>query len=365
MFRVAILVAGIICFATSLKADMIELKGSKKLFGQTISISDKVIYLETIHGYKLEVGSLPRTQIIRITDESGQVLYDDNKVLVENVRTFYRPILNNWEALNARFKDSKDKTLYLTNHRIEKGHIVTITEQFIFLEQPKDGTEEEKRKTVNRFKLSDVTKIEQTAVIIIKEQAHFALQEQKEKFPIYKVSTGINILAVNHIGLQDLFKDIHQAQGSNEKVLDRNALFLGLDGRIEMLLTENYSLGLMIYYFKEQQNTRLSVSIADVKYTFDHLKYKPWVSLGMAGQAISVKETILNENYTWKSSKVAPVLAVGAGYGKNTGLSYGIAFRYMPFGREDTNSDISGVEVKNRVDLTLWMLSVKMHFGFK
>ncbi len=348
-----------------LHADVLELAGNKKFYGQLISITEKIITVNilTEEDASIQPVSLPRDKVIKITDESGTVLFSDNTQHIIVLKRYYDEIRNNWEELKDRF-NSKHNTIRFITGKKKGGKIINITKQFVFLENGSNDLMENSKLSVEKFSLNKIAKIGDKHVLFIDPQKPRLRRSKEIKYPVYSVSVGVVYAQTNYDQLQQLFQEFYDNSGLSFSAEKRAAGFPGIQMKFDAFIKPYLSLGLTGYYYKKENLNTIGMAIADVKYIFYQTALKPWLSIGFAGHDFRSSEKVQQTNYIWDTSKGTASFGLGIDFGDELGTGYNLSIHYLPFGKGTTKIKDPDISVKKKLDFTMFLISVGMRFNF-
>ncbi|KAA3610382.1 MAG: hypothetical protein D8M58_05800 [Calditrichaeota bacterium] len=351
---------------SNLYADVIELEDQKKLYGQLISITDEMILIETFNKENAFIKSifLPRNKVIKITDESGTILFSDNKQNILILKRYYSSITSNWEELKDRIKGSANDTLYFKDGSKAAGKVLSITDEYVFSQKTSDGNSVDPKIQVNKFRLNKINKINKIKVFFIDAQKSHPIFTNKVKYPVYSISGGIVLAQTNYNQLQDLFQEFYDKSAISYEAEKRLSAYFGGQIQFEIFVKPYLSIGYSGFFYRNDAINSLGMSMANIKYTFHQTLFRPWLSLGFAGHDFSSAEKPGETKYIWDTSKGAPSMGLGIDLGDELGKGYYLAAHYLPFGKGTTKIKDSDITVNKEIDFAILLFSIGMRFNF-
>jgi len=348
----------------NLFADVIELQGNKKLFGQLISITEESIHIETLSKTDASFQNifLPRSKVISVKDESGTILFSENTQHIHVLKRYYEEMNSNWEELNDHFKASKHDSVIFKTGEKRGGKIFSITKKFLFMEKTSD--DQAGKIEMDKISLKKINRIGKIKVLYIDPQKPRPKPRKKIEYPIYSLSGGLVFTQTNYDQLQDLFQEFYDVSGIPVSSKKRLAAYPGLQAKFEVFIKPYLSFGLTGILYKTERINSLSMTMADLKYTFYQIPLRPWFSAGFAGHDFSSTEKIDGTEYVWDTSKGTVSIGLGMDIGDELDTGYIISAYYLPFGKGTTEIRDSDIDVKKELDFTFILISVGMRFNF-
>jgi hypothetical protein len=350
--------------ATFILADIIELTGNKKIYGQIISINDQTIFIESIS--KKEGGfqsiALPRSKVVKITDESGTILFSENTQHILVLKRYYQEMPNNWEELNERFS-AKNDTVRFKDSTLKGGKIISITKRSLFLQEAAPKSPKQSTLTVNKIPLRKIAKVGNVAVIFIDPQKAKSIFAKKVRYPVYSLSSGVAYAQTNYNQLRQLYQEFYDKSGIPFSAQNRKDGYLGIQAKFEIYIQPYLSFGLSGFFYKTADINSLGMTMADLKYTFHKMPFRPWLSVGFAGHDFSSAEKVGDKKYIWETSKGAVALGGGIDYGDELGTGYVLSVHYLPFGTGTTKIKDSEIAITKKIDFNMLLFSLGIRFN--
>jgi hypothetical protein len=348
-----------------LHADIIELSGNKKIYGQLISIKGEIVFVETLSkaNASTQLISLPRKKVIKVTDESGTVLFSDNTQHIHVLKRYYEEIYSNWEELNDSFRASIDDTVTFKNGQGKRGKIINISKQFLFMQKGVKDTLDQKV-VVEKFKLKTIKSIGKTRVQFIDPLKSRPKISRKIKYPLYSVSGGVVYAQTNYDQLQKLFQEFYDKSGISYSAEKRLANYLGLQAKFEIFIKPYLSFGFSGFFYNTKKINALGMTRADLKYTLYQSPWRPWLSAGFSGYDYSSTEKVGQNKYIWDTSKGTTSFGIGLDIGDELGSGYVFSVHYLPLGNGTTKIKGSDIGVKKKLDFSIIIISLGMRFNF-
>ena len=349
----------------NLQADVIELPGNTKIYGQLISISEETVFIETLSNEdaSIETFFLPRNKVIRITDESGIVLFSEDTQHIFVLKRYYAEMTNNWEELKDRFL-SKRTIILLVNGKEQEGKIINITKQFLFLQKMSTGKPVDVTVRVDKISLKTIKKVGATNVLFIDPQKSHSKINKKIKYPVYSISGGVVYAHTNYDRLQGLFQEYYKELDLSISADKRSAGYLGGQAKFEIYIRQYLSFGFTGFIYNNNIINLLGITMAETKYTFNHTGLRPWLSAGFAGHSFRSSEKIGQTKYVWDTRKGTISFGLGIDWGHELGTGYVFSVHYLPFGKGVTKIEDSNISIKNKQDFTIFLISAGVRFNF-
>jgi len=346
-------------------ADVIYLKGNKQLFGQVMAINQNEIILEVISAADnvLEVRAFPLSPVQKIIDESGTILYQNEKARYSNLNSFYSLMETNWEELKFKTVAADTQHIIYRSGKTEQVKIVSITSDYVFLDtedpDPKDHT-------INKLPLRNITSINGINVLLTNFNIPKRYLLSETKYPLYQVQIGFDYVTTQYSELQSLFQEFYDQNMINKLAAKRSDNYPGIFVKFELYMKPYLALGLSGQYYKGQKINTLNLTMVDIKYLYRTSLLHPWLSVGYAGHEFSSRETMADALYEWHNSSNALCLGAGINTGKELGLGFNFAVYYIPFGKGKTKIDIDNLDVTSEKEINFSMLKISfgMHFSF-
>lgn len=348
-------------------ADIIILNGNKKIYGQVLAINDKEIILETISEKNnvLEISAITKSHVIKITDESGTILFNNGKANYKNLNPFYSTMKNNWEELKDKVL-SGDKN-YIIFNNLEKltARIVSITDEFIFVEIPQENSD---KFTVKKYPLKDIIEINGVDVLHTDLETPKRILLTEIKYPLYRISIGPDYVISHYAQVQQLFQDLYDQNPTttDKKAAKRKNNFPGIYAQFEIYVKPYLSFGLSAQYYKSEKINTLKSTMADIKYIFHTDLFKPWIALGFAGQDFHSTEIADSKTYEWQNRRGSISIGTGLDFGKEKGFGGTFSIYYIPFGKGKTEIKTKDINTRltRNIDFSFFRISVGACYSF-
>lgn len=337
-------------FFNSVLADTIHLKDGKTINGQLLKVSEKMVIIETIKKGKIINISINRENINRITDDSKKILYENSKLNVSNLGSYYN---RNDLFLNQ----NKVDTLILTDGSSVLGEIIDISDTKLQLRIKYPQSEKSFLRIIPFTQISEINELPLSNV----QRDKLTMKiERANVYPKLAFELGGSFAFTNLGKLKNMIDQYLIAQ-SQESGIHIDGI-VGKYGLVQLSFIIKFStkigLGVTGHFDFTPEENAFRIMFSEFKYYFPWRSLSPWVGLGYASQSIRIADTIYGHDatYSWACKSNGPSFAIGIETANETDTGFYTNIRYLLFPTKRT--------LNKELDLSVILISVGIITNF-
>ncbi|RMH65440.1 MAG: hypothetical protein D6677_02565 [Calditrichaeota bacterium] len=349
----------IFILCATLLADTVLFKDGKKLIGQTLLISSRFITLETFDSQngKLKDVSFPIQSIDLIRDETGVLLFKDNKKQVPDLSMYYIPYDGNWELLRMAITGRRD-SIALKDGRSVIGRAVSVNRNNIFVLRPspdKEGKEE----TI-RILLDNVKSVNRMPVV----RPGNVLPKKISLFPALLVNVGFNM---THADLSRFIGEYKARVTDDPDIYAYNLSDTNPGYYLSSIFLFNARWGMEmgVQMSALKGNSSMQMEWLAGKYFWGDSEAKGfWVMAGVGFISFNSLFSTNDYKYVIDARDVGPALGMGLDLGAIGDWSVSLGAHYFVFRDKEVKISFPIEQANNpRLNLSMFMLHIAFQMG--
>jgi hypothetical protein len=331
----------------SVLADLIELKNGTSFKGQLVKISEKYLILERLsEKYLIPYNdSIEREEVVKVIDDSGQPLFENNEQIVKNLKKYYRKIELNQNTLPDTLPWAAADTVILNTGIMHFGKIFEETNIYLELQLYKEnqnGVLEKLRYThINKRTVKEIHHAKGETKSIIGKKIPVP---SKEKYPIFSICLGAGYFLSNFGEISDILSKMYKSNPTLDSLNLRTENISDIYSRFQFSLLISLSSKLLIGFTGHSNGgTGPNLFVGEIRYYFLKKVFSPWLSAGYSvesvkliqRQGIYLEEYWLLESLEIYAKKSTPYLGIGVDLATKSFIGFYANLRYLPFPKTD------------------------------
>jgi hypothetical protein len=343
------------------------MKNGDKTTGQLLKLSQNAIIVEVItENKKVSTVSFERKLVQSVVDESGTLLYANNRLHVTNLERYYQKMFVRQNPKRAKV----DTLVFKSGYRAEV-HLLGRTVDEISYRKKDDP-----KTTVRRAKVSKIDTLLENINDLNDKPVHQYYSEPISRnfsYPSLELQIGIALIQHSLNDHQDVTAQLAEESGNLNMIGPRKIgnPFISVEFGLGPKFTPNIIATLVANFVFNSGNNKdhkeesefYRLFFAELRYAIlPEYNFCPWLGVGYAMQSITIINNYGRVDLNFKAKSKTISLAGGLIISPESSLSGLIAIRYLPFGEKEIENIIpsSETKIKNKIDFSSLMISTSL-----
>jgi len=366
----------ILLVLSNLSADTIELKNDSTFSGQLLKVTPDYLIVELLSEKSLKIQNItiPQSEVDRVFDETGKILYEKGEQKVASLGTYYISNLNSSKYHLSRFLKKKDPaqldTIHSTTGQKALGYVVEVRDANLVIR--KAITTEVKERQYFVVPLSKIKRI--NSYVIQREDIPEPqrIVRRRAAYPQWTFEVGYSIAKTHFSDISEIIQDFYALGNINLTAPAISDEQKGLNLSLALWFSQYIGFQLGGFSNFSQDGFGLKLWNAELKFALPVELIRPWIAVGYGFQHIKFEKKDINYRMEdggilrWiKHDEKSSGIAYGVGFdvGKESGAGLFVNFYYMPFEKFKVTGEGTS-EIAREIDFSLTLLSLGFRYNF-